>query len=123
MKVRFNLGRGVRYKKWKIDFEDERDPVYLDPETIQLIFKNPKLINRKSAATKIHDGANKYVCAWIKCDDVMVGNNFDVDEGTEVKYNPRVKPFWDIDGQDVDGQSFTELVSKGHRIYQKIKGK
>lgn len=38
IKVRFNLGRGVNYMKWKIQYPDKIK--YYDPEKYHLILKN-----------------------------------------------------------------------------------
>jgi hypothetical protein len=122
IKVRFNLGRGDNYRKWKIEFPDDRKPIFLDPWKTQLILKDAILRNRKKSAEKIHSGANKYVCAWVDCSDVLVGK-FEVDEDSEVKYNPRVLPYWVEDGKDVDGKSYDTLITKENKIFRNLSTK
>jgi hypothetical protein len=117
IKVRFNLGRGDNYRKWKIEFPDDRDPVFLDPYKVQLILEKAKLHNRKTSAEKIYKGANKFVCAWVECEDVLVTPNRDVDSEKEVSYNPKENPFWVYKGVDADNMKFPNLVTKGNRVF------
>lgn len=117
IKVRFNLGRGENFRKWKISYDDDRAPIHLDPDLVQLLLYKPKLINRKKSAEIIHKGANKFVCAWIECEDVLIGS-FEIDYDTEVSYNPRIRPYW-MEGEDnADLREYEELVTKGNRVFR-----
>ena len=68
-KVKFNLGRGDNYMKWKVIGSDKSIRIF-DPEKGSLVMRGCKLINKKGGAKKIYNGANKFVVAWILCDSV-----------------------------------------------------
>ena len=70
-KVRFNLGAGVRFMKWKITNPDGNH-TYHEPNDVVLKLKGCKLYNNVSGAKKIKDGANKTVVAWVVAEDVEV---------------------------------------------------
>ena len=70
-KVRFHLGRGKHFMQWQIK-SDENVVSYVDPLDNQLAMLGCRLSLQPSAAQKIHDGANKTVCAWIECESVQV---------------------------------------------------
>jgi hypothetical protein len=114
-KVRFNLGRGKNYMKWKI--EHSEGVVYLSPDEFNLKMTNARLRNRRSTANKIKDGANKSVCSWILCDecDVTKLQHF----GEQVRYNPRINPFWmDENENNIDGASYDVLYTNERKIYK-----
>ena len=115
IKVRFNLGAGPRYKKWKIEFESGIAE-YLDPTRHSLILRGCTLKNREASAQKIFEGHQKFVCAWIECDTIEIREPLSV-TGAEVKYNPRVMPHWTIDGTNVDGAKFNELITSGRNVF------
>jgi len=88
IKVRFNLGRGENYMKWKLQFETHSE--YYSPEEYNLAMFGCTLRNSKKTAQKIHSGAHKTVCAWILCDQVFLTQNIQLPEvEAELKYNPR----------------------------------
>ena len=66
IKVRFNLGKGKNYMKWKLQFPTHSE--YYSPSEYNLAMFGCTLKNSKTTAKKIHDGAHKTVCAWILCD-------------------------------------------------------
>ena len=102
IKVRFNLGRGVNYMKWKVEYPDG-GVHYYHPEMIQMHMKGCILKNSRSTALKILNGNHKTVCAWVLCDKIEIfGTNVLWDNGRQVKYNPKVLPFWNIDGSKFD---------------------
>lgn len=116
IKVRFNLGRGKNYLKWKVQYESE--VVYYDPAEITLFMFGCILKNNKSAAEKIHQGANKNVCAWVLCDEVFLGKNVELPTGaTQLKYNPRVQPNWTADGANVDNHQYESIHSDGRKLF------
>jgi hypothetical protein len=120
IKVRFNLGRGVNYKKWKISY-DNGEHKYFAPEDITLVMEGCTLINKKKTAEKIYKGAMKSVCAWVECKSLIIYPKREVDVAViwdeEVSYNPRVKPNWVYNTEDVDGREFDMLYSIGKKIY------
>lgn len=114
-KVRFNLGRGKNYMKWKI--EHSEGVLYLSPEEVNLKMTNARLRNRKSTATKINEGANKSVCSWILCDEVQITNLQYF--GEQIRYNPRINPFWmSANNENIDGTKHDVLYTNGRKIYK-----
>lgn len=123
-KVRFNLGRGTGYRKWKI-IGDNGEIVVLDPTEGSLILTGCRLYNKKGGAKKIYHGHNKFVVAWILCDswkfdmNLNLGSEYDPYKDAEISYNPRYKPNWELFGQDVDGESFHTLYTLDNKVYIK----
>ena len=61
IKVRFNLGRGPNYLKWKVSYPNG-EVMYYYPTGVQLTMKGCTLKNSKSTAQKIFRGeSNKTV--------------------------------------------------------------
>lgn len=117
-KVRFNLGRGKNYQKFKVS--DGNDHRYINPAKESLVMINCKLRNQKGTANKIFEGANKTVCAWIDCEKLLLipagaMTEFLVDQA--VTYNPRQVPNWVMDGQNVDGHIFDSLVTYTNKVF------
>lgn len=109
IKVRFNLGRGKNYLKWKIEYPDGRT-LYCEPDGVQLVMKDCTFKNHRSTAQKIYDGANKTVCAWVLCKQLEIRtDNFITDETYRAYYNPRVQPNWLINGNVVDGKTAPQI--------------
>lgn len=111
--VRFNLGAGENFMKWKVTSPNGKAKYY-EPNDVTLYMEDCKLVNHKGTAQKIYDGANKTVCAWVECANVVVyhkmPNDF-VEGGAKVSYNPRVTPNWVMDGENVDKKKVGNLVS------------
>jgi hypothetical protein len=118
IKVRFNLGRGKNYMKWKITYQNG-DTQYLDPNDVQLNLYCCQFKNNKSIAQRIYDGGHKVVCAWVLCDDIIINDIYNSDDGVEVSYNPRVIPNWMSEGVDFDNKSTDRVFSIGKRLYIK----
>ncbi len=118
-RIRFNLGRGKNYKKWKIVNTSTKEIVYLNPEEISLRLYNATLCNRREAAKRINAGHNKYVCSWIECELYQESDTSLYFPMQELLYNPRIQPFWrDFLGNDIDGFAFSELITNGNRVYK-----
>lgn len=118
IKVRFNLGRGKNYMKWKI--EGPLGVEYHSPTEVQLIMENCQLRNNRKVAEKIFNGMNKDVCAWIICDSIIIRfERFEkVWVKNRLKYNPRKKPYWtDYKDNDVDNKKFDKVVSVDYGLY------
>ena len=116
IKVRFNLGRGVNYMKWKVQYPNGHVNFY-SPDQTQLVMSGCILKNSRSTALKIFSGNHKTVCAWILCDDIEILKvNVLWDNGRQVKYNPKVLPFWNIDGVDMDGSKFNNMYTFGKKL-------
>lgn len=116
IKVRFNLGRGKNYRKWKIEYPNS-ELKYLNPDEVNLIMEGCLLKNYKKTAQRIYEGANKTVCSWIICDNVIINSPKPHLGGKSVSYNPRIRPHWVYDGDDADNFTFSTLISNGREIY------
>lgn len=118
IKVRFNLSAGKNYMKWKVEYPD-RKPEYYDPNEFQLVLGGCILKNHKKTAEKIHEGANKTVCAWVLCQHISIckAGTVDVYGLPQIKYNPRVRPNWMWDEEVMDGCSLPTMVSDVNRLY------
>lgn len=119
-KVRFNLGRGPRYMKWKINHPDG-SVEYLSPTEVQLVMTNCELKNNKESAQKIYNGHSKFICAWLLCDKLEVRykdfNQSDI-MGKRLRYNPRVAPNWLMCKVDIDGTRHSRIESVDFRLYK-----
>ena len=87
IKVRFNLGRGKNYMKWKI--QSKSGVEYHYPADVQLIMKGCQLKNNRKTAEKIFNGENKDVCAWVLCDSIDI--KFDNFENAKIVYDKQLK--------------------------------
>jgi hypothetical protein len=127
IKVRFNLGRGPNYMKWKVQYPTG-ESVYYHPTGVQLTMKGCSLKNSKSAALKIFRGeSNKTVCAWVLCDSVDIKfDNFEQHDlgNPRLKYNPRVAPSWMLEPGDgvhrpfnVDNAYYNQISTIDYRLY------
>ena len=121
IKVRFNLGRGKNFMKWKVQYPDGKIEYHL-PSEVQLLMHECILKNQKKTAQKIFDGGEKVVCAWVLCKELTIAwrSNFvqaDI-TGERVSYNPRVTPHWVLNGENVDGLPVDTLVTVDYGIYK-----
>ena len=120
IKVRFNLGAGKHYMKWKI--EGPLGVEYHDPNKVQLVMYNCKLKNNKKTAQKIFDGTHKTVCAWILCDSVDINYldtpHYETKSGlNQIKYNPRVAPNWVLNECNYDNFTIPKIISVGNKLF------
>lgn len=100
IKVRFNLGRGANFMKWKVQYPNGVVEYYT-PSEVQLLMKGCQLRNHKGVAKKIFEGGEKVVCAWVLCDDITIIDHTFTQFDTicdKLKYNPRVQPNWLLNG-------------------------
>ena len=125
IKVRFNLGRGENYMKWKIQYPSGTVE-YCSPTSTQLVMYNCTLKNNRKTAEKIMNGQHKTVCAWILCDSIEVKynsfNTYDNDPNNiRLSYNPRVNPFWvlgkPVPAAPADGFKFSEIGSVDYKLF------
>ena len=117
IKVRFNLGRGKNYLKWKVTHPDN-SVIYYSPDEVQLVMTECTFKNHKSTAQKIYDGGNKTVCAWVLCKDIKIYTGKPItDETKKVRYNPRVQPNWLYDGKVMDNETSTQLHTIDRGVY------
>jgi hypothetical protein len=123
IKVRFNLGRGKNYMKWKV--EDENGTEYHNPQNVMLIMNNCILKNNKKVAESIFNGENKSVCAWILCEFMEIffctGDNPSPEiNSTQLLYNPRKMPHWTYDNSiNLDNTEYENIYSVGNQLFIK----
>ena len=119
IKVRFNLGRGKNYMKWKVQYPNGVVE-YHSPSEVQLIMYNCQLRNHKKTAEKIFNGGEKVVCAWVLCNDIeIITEDFKPYDllSRKLKYNPRVKPNWLLEHEIVDNHYFDTICSVDYGLY------
>jgi hypothetical protein len=120
IKVRFNLGRGANYMKWKVQYPNGVVE-YHNPSETQLILNGCQLRNHKGVAKKIFDGGNKTVCAWVLCDEIEISTRKFLQLDTycqRIKYNPRVKPNWVFNDEIVDNEFIHSIGSVDCGLYK-----
>ena len=124
IKVRFNLGRGKNYLKWKI--ESKSGVEYHYPADVQLILHNCILKNNRKTAEKIFNGMNKDVCAWVLCESITIKHKDNVNSyhdfekvwvKDKLSYNPRKQPYWVYNGFEADNEKFEKIVSVDYGLY------
>lgn len=114
--VRFNLGKGKNFMKWKVSYPSGTARYY-EPSEVLIIMNGCKLVNHKGTAKKIFDGANKTVCAWVECEEIKVIDKVvTYSNARQVCYNPRVTPHWVLDNEVVDKGEFEELFTVGKSV-------
>ena len=119
IKIRFNLGRGKNYMKWKVQYTDGTIE-YHSPTEVQLLMYDCVLKNHKKVAQKIFDGGEKVVCAWILCKSLGIKKKDFIQadvSGERVRYNPRVTPHWMLNDKNVDGLPVDKLVTVDYGVY------
>ena len=136
-RVRFHLARGENYMKWQITDTHFGRVMYFNPDNVELVMFNCRLMNQRGTANKIHEGANKTVCAWIQCKDLMINLKRDIrglpavnsgwsernlDKVGAVSYNPRKAPHWcDENGNNIDKQKVSIIMSEGRGLTRMTK--
>ena len=115
-RVRFNLAKGDNYLKWQVKQNGEVS--YYDPATTSLRLIGCELKNHRNTAEKIFGGEDKSVCAWVNCERIeIIPQEASASEWVRVSFNPKVQPFWTIDGKNVDGFKIEELISNNRALY------
>jgi len=114
-KIRFHLGKGENYKKWQV--KHDKTITYYDPENFNITMINCRLRNHKKTAEKIFAGANKTVCAWIECEEVIISENKSFESSKEIKYNPKVAPYWLENNENADNNKYQMLQTNKRKIY------
>jgi len=121
-KVRFNLGRGENYMKWKV-VDPKGVTSYYFPTGVQLRMTGCTLKNNKAAAKRIYRGeSNKVVCAWVLCEKLdLVTEEFVQPATNRLKFNPRTAPNWQLEqGEHIlnaDDEYFNEITTVDYRLY------
>lgn len=128
-KVRFHLANGPNFLKWQVK-DAEGNVEFYEPTEVSLELTNCFLRNQRGTAEKIHEGADKTVCAWVECEKVEVTKyteepgldhegvkEINVNDLVNLHYNPRVLPFWNIYGVNVDGKEYDTIISLEKTLY------
>lgn len=122
IKVRFNLGRGKNYMKWKVQYPDG-EVEYYSPGEVQLVMKGCILKNSRKTALKIYEGQDKTVCAWVLCDEILVKFDqfrpYDTTDLNRLMYNPRVVPYWTSERfkWNLDGHRFENIGTVDRKLF------
>jgi len=118
-KVRFNLGRGQNYYKWKVNHPSGLVE-YFHPTDVQLVMSNCEVVNHQRISKEIFDGGQKKVCAWILCEKIHIKrsrfNQSDV-SGTNLRFNPKIEPNWLLNGINADGCKFGKIETVDYKLY------
>jgi hypothetical protein len=121
-KIRFHLGAGENFMKWRVENLDTKEVNFFDPNDYSIKMNDCKLYNQKSSAEKIYDGGGKTVCAWIMAQEVhiLIGDsNDDKPQEKRLSYNPRVTPNWtDSEMKNVDKKEFKSLITFDKKLYK-----
>jgi hypothetical protein len=116
-KVRFNLGAGKNFMKWKVTSKNK--VFYLDPNEVTLNMYQCKLKNQKATAQKIHEGNHKTVCAWIQCEQIKIEKVKSSSENLiKISYNPKIVPYWNDCGNNADNKEYNLLVTSGRSVFR-----
>lgn len=116
-KIRFHLARGKNFMHWQIK-DKENNTQYIDPEKHQLIIIAAQLKNRTSTASKIFNGENKTVCAWIECSYFQIFEKEITKSFKEIFYNPRKNIHWnDENKKNIDNEKYKIIISEGKKLF------
>ena len=117
-KIRFHLGQGENYMKWRVEDVTTKNVWFFEPSEFDAVIINAKLYNQKSAANKINQGSNKTVCAWIMAEDVVMYSTENIWMKGQVSYNPRLMPHWiDNNGNNADKLEFERMQIVERKIF------
>lgn len=122
-KVRFHLAAGDNYRQWQVKEGDKVN--YYSPEEFTLHMMICELHNNPNIASKIYQGANKDVCAWIQCEILSISPRVELSQEKlrdnlfdPISYNPRVVPFWtDENRNNLDGELYLAIVTDGRNLW------
>lgn len=118
-KIRFHLAKGENHRHWQVKNTLTGEVRYYDPNKTYLQMQGCRLRNQPTTARKIHNGANKTVCAWVDCEVVEVKDSVPlfVKLDGELSYNPRTNPYW-VDGTNTnsDNKEFDCLLTINRKI-------
>jgi hypothetical protein len=117
-KIRLHLAKGPNYKKWQVKYN--KIITYYDPENFSITMINCRLRNHRKTAEKIFAGANKTVCAWIECEEIKVLENNFFKSTIEIRYNPRIAPYWLENNKEVDDNYYQVLQTNKRKIYSAL---
>lgn len=121
-RIRFHLGKGENFMKWQVKSPSGAVAFY-EPSKVTIFMDGCVLRNRPSGAKKIFEGDEKHVVAWVDAVDVRVVvlpiKNI-MNTSAVLHYNPRVLPYWNIAGKDIDKSKHDSLFTSNRHIIKKI---
>jgi hypothetical protein len=120
-KVRFHLGAGENFMKWRVEDINNGHVEFFDPKYYDLELIDCKLHNHKGTAKKIHEGENKTVCAWVMAKGVafITGGRCCHPDEDMISYNPKIQPFWrDHKGNNIDKKEILLMETMGRQLYK-----
>lgn len=118
--LRFNLGRGENFEKWKLT-NPNGFVSYFCPKKTSFKMHDCKVKIRENASNKIFNGSNKFPCSWIECKDVEVLEKVDYEYLEKFNYNPRLNPNWlDSIGNIINNKSYKTLVTIEDDVFRLI---
>jgi hypothetical protein len=105
--------------KWKIENLENGKIIHIDPKERTLIIHNATLTNKQNSAKKIHDGANKFPCAYIVAENVEIKSRYGEYHGEleQIKFNPRENPFWSLKGENIDSTQYKKIITIGKGVF------
>jgi hypothetical protein len=121
-KVRFHLGAGENFMKWRVENVETGAVEFFDPKVYDLELEDCKLYNQKGSAEKIFNGDNKTVCAWVMVRKVatLIGGKCCFPDEDKVSYNPKVQPYWrDQEGNNIDKKEIPMMETMGRQLFKK----
>ena len=120
---RIDLKRGKTFGFWQLrecptNSKLGKELALINPNTHTIIMHNCMLYNSKGTTAKIFEGKmHKAVCAWIVCDSYEIVPIQDANGKKEITFNPRVKPYFELNNTNVDKQKFNQITTCGKRMY------
>lgn len=115
-KVRFHLGGGSHFKQWQV--KGPEGVMYHDPESVSIVLRGCTLMNRRGVAERVKESQVRDVCGYVLCESVEVSSPPLPAEGSVVHFDPKVLPYWTVEGREdsQDGSFFPVLVGTGRRL-------
>ena len=122
-RIRFHLAKGKNFMKWQVKSPSGEVQFY-EPSEVTIFMEGCVLRNQKGTAEKIFGGEDKTVCAWVDAVDLRVVaapiKNI-MSTSAVLHYNPRVLPYWNLDGKDIDKSKHTSLFTSNRHIIKNVK--
>ena len=119
-KLRFNLGRGENFEKWKL-VHPNGYVAYFCPQKTSFKMSECKVKIRVNASNKIFEGSNKFPCSWIECKHIEVLEKVEYDYVEKFHYNPRLNPNWlDSVGNIINNNTYKTLVTIEDSVFRLI---
>ena len=120
---RIDLKRGKTFGFWQLrqcitNSKLGKELQLINPNTHTIIMHNCMLYNSKGTTQKIFQSKmHKAVCAWVVCDSYEIVPIQDAKGKSEIRFNPRVKPYFELNNTNVDKQTFNQITTCGKRMY------